>query len=158
MFQHLQQLIPDAGERLLMIFGGSVGGVVSFAFGGDKAVLLCWLFIFVFIDSITGNIGALRTGTWRSKTFGLGVTKKVLYFGMVALSHGLDKTFEPILHFEIMQNVVICAYTAGEFGSIIENLERCGLGSIVPPVIRRMVAALNERVDTTVDKISGKEK
>lgn len=154
----LHQLLPAQAERVLMQIGGICGGLFSFAFGGETSVLLWWLLIFVVIDSLTGNFGALRTGTWRSKTFGMGVTKKVLYFGMVALAHGLDKTFAPILHFEIMQNVVICAYTAGEFGSIIENLERCGLGGIVPPVIRRMVAALNERVDTTVDKISGKEK
>ena len=156
MVNYLQQLLPDQAERILMQVGGVVGGLISFAFG-DTGSLLWWLVIFVIVDYLTGTLGALRTGTWESKVAGFGVTKKVLYFGMVALAHGLDQTFEPFLRVEIIRNVVICAYVAGEFGSIVENLERCGCADVVPPVIRRMIAALNGRIDSTVERIAGKE-
>ena len=45
-----------------------------------------------------------------------------------------------------IQSITICAYCAGEFGSVIENLERGGLGDAVPPVLRRLVKTLDERV------------
>lgn len=150
----LQQFLPDQAERVLMTIGGVCGGLFSFAFGGS-ASLLWWLLIFVIVDYVTGTFGALRTGTWASKIAGFGVTKKVLYFGMVALAHGLDQVFQPLLHVEIMRDIVICAYVAGEFGSIVENLEQCGCADVVPPVIRRMIAALNKKMETTVDKIGG---
>ncbi len=153
MVGYLQQLMPDQAERILMQFGGICGGLISFAFG-DTASLLWWLLIFVIVDYLTGTVGALRTGTWESKLAGIGVTKKVLYFGMVALAHGLDQTFQSFLHVEIIRNVVICAYVAGEFGSIVENLERCGCADVVPPVIRRMIAALNGRLDSAVERIA----
>ena len=153
----LQQLLPDQAERVLMTIGGVFGGLFSFAFGGS-ASLLWWLLIFVIVDYLTGTVGALRTGTWASKIAGFGVTKKVLYFGMVALAHGLDQTFQPLLRVEIMRDIVVCAYVAGEFGSIVENLERCGCADVVPPVIRRMLAALNGKLNKTIDGLEDKER
>lgn len=150
----LHSLLPDQAERALMMIGGVCGGLISFAFG-DASSLLWWLVIFVIVDYVTGTVGALRTGEWESRVAGFGVTKKVLYFGIVALAHGLDQTFAPLLRVEILRDIVICAYAAGEFGSIIENLERCGCADVVPPVIRRMIAALNQRVETTAAKVAG---
>ena len=152
----INQFLPDQAERVLMMIGGVFGGFFSFAFGGSSS-LLWWLLIFVIVDYMTGTVGALRTGTWASKTAGFGVTKKVLYFGIVALAHGLDQTFQPLLRVEIMRDIVICAYVAGEFGSIVENLERCGCADVVPPVIRHMIAALNKRVENTAKKVASEE-
>ena len=146
------QLLPDQAERILMQIGGVCGGLISFAFG-DVSSLLWWLVIFVVVDYATGTLGALRTGTWESKKCGFGVCKKVLYFGMVALAHGLDQAFHPLLHVDVIQNIVICAYVAGEFGSIVENLERCGCSDVVPPVIRRMILALNSNIEERVDRV-----
>ena len=81
----------------------------------------------------------------------------MLYFSIVALAHGLDQVFSPIIHVEILQTITICAYCAGEFGSIIENFERMGLSDVVPPVIRRTIKALNTRLDKEAEKIEGKE-
>ena len=72
-------------------------------------------------------------------------------FLVVALAHGLDEVFEPLIGICIFQSITICAYAAGEFGSIIENLERGGLGSVVPPVLRRIVATLEERIEAQAD-------
>mgnify|MGYP004502416975 CR=1 FL=1 len=149
-------LLPDQLERPLMALGGVLGGLISFAFG-DVGSLLWWLVIFSGVDWVTGNVGALRTGTWQSKVCGFGIAKKVLYFGVVALGHGLDQVFHPFLRIDIIQNIVICAYVAGEFGSIVENLGRCGLSSAVPPVIRRMILALNTNIEGAVDRVAGKE-
>ena len=40
----------------------------------------------------------------------------------------------------------------GEFGSIIETLERGGLGGAVPPVLRRLVKTLNERIEARAEE------
>lgn len=152
----LSTLLPQGMERTLMAIGGVIGGAFSYAFG-NMGVLLCWLIAFVVVDYITGTIGALMTGTWQSKVCGLGIVKKVLYFSIVALAHGLDQVFEPLIHIEVMQSITIGAYCAGEFGSIIENFERMGLADVVPPVIRRAIKALNHRLDTEADKLAPKE-
>ncbi len=152
----LTSLLPHGMERTLMTAGGVIGGVFSFAFG-NMGALLWWLIIFVAIDYVTGTIGALMTGTWQSKVCGQGIVKKVLYFSIVALAHGLDQVFAPLIQIEVMQSITICAYCAGEFGSIIENFERMGLADVVPPVIRRAIKALNTRLDKEAEKITGKE-
>lgn len=152
-----QNLFPDTFERVLMYIGAACGGFMSFAFGEVNG-LLEWLMVFAVADYATGTFGALRTGTWRSSTCGIGIAKKVCYFAIVALAHGLDASFEPIVKMQIVQNAVICAYLAGEFGSIIENLDRCGIGDAVPLVIRKMIAALNTRIDSIADDVSGRDK
>ncbi len=152
----LSTLLPNGMERTWMALGGAIGGVFSFAFG-DMGVLLCWLIAFVVVDYLTGTIGALKTGTWQSKVCGLGIVKKVLYFSIVALAHGLDQVFAPLIHIEVMQSITICAYCAGEFGSIIENFERMGLADVVPPVLRRAIKALNGRLETEAEKLAPKE-
>lgn len=134
-----------------------MGAAMSFAFG-DVGPLLIWLLIFVVFDVFTGVWAARRTTGWISHKYYIGITKKVLIFVMVSLAHGLDFLFNELIHHQIFESIVICAYAAGEFGSIIENLERGGLSGVVPPVIRRLVRVLNDKVESTVDKIADKEK
>ena len=147
--------LPDA-ERWFMVFGGIVCSAYSFMFG-DVGVLLWWLMIFVLFDMATGLYGAWRTGTIESKRISQGIVKKVVYFLVVALAHGIDQVFLPIIHVEIVESVVLGAYVAGEFVSIIENLERCGLGDAVPPTVRRALKALNGSIEHKLEKIEGKE-
>ena len=59
----------------------------------------------------------------------------------------------PLLPFQIIESITICAYMAGEFGSIIENLDKMGL-RVVPPVVRKLIDALNAKLDKTVDKVA----
>lgn len=130
-----------------------MGAAFSFLFGGAE-LLLEWLMIFVIADFISGNIGALKSGEWVSSKCGLGVIKKVLYFAVVAGAHGLDVAFESLVHLTVIEDIVICAFMTAEFGSILENLERCGLAGIVPPSIRHMIKALNGKVDKQVANLS----
>ena len=137
-----------------MIVGGSLGGIFTFLYGEDAGPLLLWLVIFVILDFATGTWAAISTGTWTSRRNMLGVLKKVLVFGVVALAHGLDVAFCELLPFKIIESITICAYAAGEFGSIIENLDKMGL-RVVPPVVRKLIDALNAKLERTVDKIEG---
>ena len=126
--------------------GGTVGAALSFAFG-DVGPLLLWLLVFVVADFASGMYAAWATSTWSSKRVFIGVIKKTVMFWIVALALGLDAVLDPLINFQIFQSITICAYAAGEFGSIIENLERAGLGGAVPPVLRRLVKTLDERIE-----------
>ena len=134
-----------------MTAGGVLGGALSFAFG-DVGPLLWWLVIFTTADFFLGTGVALLQGKWSSHKNYLGVLKKALMFAIVALAHGLDEVFAPVIHFQIFQSITICAYAAGEFGSIIETLERGGLGGAVPPVLRRLVRAADAGLEHAVDE------
>lgn len=149
-------VLPTGFERMWMIIGGSMGGIFTFLYGEDAGPLLIWLVIFVILDFITGTWAAIQTGTWTSRRNMLGVLKKVLVFGIVALAHGLDVAFQELLPFKIIESITICAYAAGEFGSIIENFDKMGL-RIVPPVVRKLIEALNAKLDRTVEKVSDTE-
>lgn len=145
-------VLPTGFERVMMLLGGSMGGVFTFLYG-DAGPLLIWLVVFVILDFLTGTLAAILTGTWTSKRNMIGVLKKVLAFCIVALAHGLDVAFSELLPFQIIESITICAYAAGEFGSIIENLDKMGL-RVVPPVVRKLIDALNAKLDRTVDKVA----
>lgn len=151
MVNTLQTLLPQSGERTFMAIGAAAGAAMSWAFG-DVGPLLLWLVAFVSADFFTGIIAAWATSTWCSRRIYVGIAKKVLMFWIVALAHGLDQVFYPLIHIEVFQSITICAYAAGEFGSIIENLERAGLGGAIPPVLRRLVRAADAGLEHAVDE------
>ena len=156
MIQRLSDLavvLPSGFERVLMLVGGSMGGVFTFLYG-DAGPLMVWLVVFVILDFLSGTLAAVLSGTWTSKRNMLGVLKKILAFCIVALAHGLDVAFSELLPFQIIESITICAYAAGEFGSIIENLDKMGL-RVVPPVVRKLIDALNAKLDKTIDQIEG---
>lgn len=151
MITMLQTLIPQNAERTFMAVGAAAGAALSWAFG-DTGPLLLWLVFFVTVDFITGFIAAWTTSSYSSKRMFLGIAKKVILFWIVALAHGLDQVFYPLIHIEVFQSITICAYAAGEFGSIIENLERAGLGGAIPTVLRRLVRAADAGLERAVDE------
>lgn len=146
MINALNNFLPTGAERVLMAGGSIVGGALSFAFG-DVGPLLVWLLVFTVTDFFLGTVVAIIKGEWSPHRNFLGVTKKFLMFVIVALSHGLDDVFQPVIHAQIFQSITICAYAAGEFGSILKTLERAGLGGVVPPVLRSLINSINERIE-----------
>lgn len=134
----------------MMTAGGVLGGALSFAFG-DVGPLLWWLVIFTTADFFLGTGVALLQGKWSSHKNYLGVLKKALMFAIVALAHGLDEVFAPVIHFQIFQSITICAYAAGEFGSIVENIERAGFGGALPPVLKKLFLTLEKRLENAVE-------
>ena len=101
MIQRLSDLavvLPSGFERVLMLVGGSMGGIFTFLYG-DAGPLLIWLVVFVILDFLSGTLAAVLNGTWTSKRNMLGVLKKILAFCIVALAHGLDVAFCELLPF-----------------------------------------------------------
>lgn len=151
MINSLSNILPSSGDRVFMSIGGAVGAAFSFAFG-DVKPLLIWLCIFVTIDMFTGMLAAIRLHEWSSSKIFYGSIRKIMMFTIIALAHGLDEALAGIADFQFVQSVTIVAYTAGEFGSILKNLERAGLDGIVPPVLRYILYAINQYIDEKVSK------
>lgn len=85
------------------------------------------------------------------------MVKKGLAFAIIILAHGLDVSFWYILHdMPVFQSVTLCAYACGEFGSIIENVEKAGYGEALPPALRKIFLTLEKRLENAVDsKLDG---
>ena len=136
----LHDLLPRGVEGALAVLGGWIGLIYSTTLQ-SVAPLVWWFLIFVIADLITGIWAAIKTGTWSSKRLSFGMVKKGLAFAIIILAHGLDVSFWYILHdMPVFQSVTLCAYACGEFGSIIENVEKAGYGEALPPALRKICA------------------
>lgn len=145
-------------DRSITAIGSLAGAVWGFAFAEAIWPLVWWLAIFICIDFVTGWYAAAKTGDFESGILRDGVPRKVLIIAVCGLSHGLDVLFEPVIGVSIFQSMVICMYGLGEFASILENLEKAGYGKSIPPILRRLIGALNHKLENTVDKIEGDTK
>ena len=129
-------LIPDFSSRVLLAVGGILGALCSFLFGPiDDAIE--WLFVFIVADYLSGTYAAMKTGQWNSRTGFLGITKKIVMLSLVALCHGLDIT--SVIPFVSVRDAAVFAFCLNDFGSILENIERMGYGSIIPAPVRKML-------------------
>lgn len=152
----LASYFPSLGlDRSITALGSLAGAVWGFAFAEAIWPLVWWLAIFVVIDFVTGWVAASKSGDFDSHVLRDGVTRKVLIIAVCGLPHGLDVLFEPVIGVSIFQSMVICMYGLGEFASILENLERAGYGQSIPPILRRLIGALNHRLENTVETIEG---
>lgn len=134
-----------------MSVGGAIGAAFSFAFG-DVGPLIFWLTMFVTADMISGIAAAIKLDTLSAKVLFQGSIRKVIMFCMIALAHGLDETLRDLLRHDFVQYVVIVSYTLGELGSVIKNMEKAGLGSLVPPFLRYIVPAINKYLEQKAAK------
>lgn len=148
-------LIPDFSSRVLLAVGGILGALCSFLFGPiDDAIE--WLFVFIVVDYLSGTYAAMKTGQWNSRTGFLGITKKIVMLSLVALCHGLDIT--SVIPFVSVRDAAVFAFCLNDFGSILENIERMGYGSIIPAPVRKMLKAMEERSGAMAsDVVSGGE-
>lgn len=145
-------------DRSITAIGSLAGAVSGFAFAEAIWPLVWWLAIFICIDFVTGWYAAAKTGDFESSILRDGVPRKVLIIAVCGHSHGLDVLFEPVIGVSIFQSMVICMYGLSEFASILENLEKAGYGKSIPPILRRLIGALNHKLEDTVDKIEGDKK
>lgn len=148
-------LIPDFSSRVFLAVGGILGALCSFLFGPiDDAIE--WLFVFIVVDYLSGTYAAMKTGQWNSRTGFLGITKKIVMLSLVALCHGLDIT--SVIPFVSVRDAAVFAFCLNDFGSILENIERMGYGSIIPAPVRKMLKAMEERSEAMAsDVVSGGE-
>lgn len=132
---------------------GAVLGVIWAVALESVAPLVYWFALFVVVDFITGTIAACKAGEWSSHRLWTGMLKKGISFGFIILAHGIDVAFALILRdIPLFQSITLCAYCLGEFGSVIENVERMGYGNALPPVLRRLFLSLEYRLENAVDK------
>lgn len=148
----IQDLLPRSVEGALTVLGGWLGLIWSAALQ-SVAPLAWWFAIFVLTDLITGVWAGVKTTGFSSKALYAGMVKKGIAFAIIILAHGLDVSFWYVLkELPVFQSVVLCAYCCGEFGSIVENIERAGYGDALPPTLRKLFLSLEDRLANAVDK------
>lgn len=147
----IHDLLPKTVEEALTILGGWIGLIWS-ATLQSVAPLAWWFAIFVLTDLITGVWAGVKTTGFSSKALYAGMFKKGIAFAIIILAHGLDVSFWYVLkNLPVFQSVVLCAYCCGEFGSIVENIERAGYGDALPPALRKIFLTLEKRLENAVD-------
>ena len=147
----IHDLLPKTVEGALTILGGWIGLIWS-ATLQSVAPLAWWFAIFVLTDLITGVWAGVKTTGFSSKALYAGMFKKSIAFAIIILAHGLDVSFWYVLkNLPVFQSVVLCAYCCGEFGSIVENIERAGYGDALPPALRKIFLTLEKRLENAVD-------
>lgn len=147
----MHSLLP-VGAEAAWIKIGAVLGVIWGATLESVAPLVYWYLAFMAADLLTGIWAACRTGTFSSKRLSFGMAKKGLAFFIITLAHGIDVSFWFVLHdMPLFQSVTLCAYACGEFGSIVENIERAGFGDALPPVLKKLSLSLEKRFENAVD-------
>lgn len=147
----IHDLLPKTVEGALTILGGWIGLIWS-ATLQSVAPLAWWFAIFVLTDLITGVWAGVKTTGFSSKALYAGMFKKGIAFAIIILAHGLDVSFWYVLkNLPVFQSVVLCVYCCGEFGSIVENIERAGYGDALPPALRKIFLTLEKRLENAVD-------
>lgn len=141
-FDFIKNLVPTGAEQWLLGIGAAIGLGISIAVGGmDKMIYA--LIALMILDYATGIIAACRTGKWDSSTGFVGLAKKAVILGVVALCNTVDIAMDT----HALRQMAICAYALNEAGSIIENIDRSGWGEHIPAFIRNALARLQEKAN-----------
>ena len=133
-------LICNSFPSWFSVCCASIISTVLFLLGGVDIPLI-WLFIFVVIDYLSGSWYAIKSGNWSSSVGGKGILKKIIIFLMVVIANGIDQS----TGINYIRQAVIIAYLINESGSILENIENLGYGSIIPSVLRNGLKAINQK-------------
>lgn len=148
-YEFIKNCVPTGAEQYLMAIGAAIGLGISIAVGGmDKMIYA--LIALMILDYATGIIAACRTGQWDSSTGFVGLAKKAVILGVVALCNTVDTAMDT----HTLRQMAICAYALNEAGSIVENIDRAGWGEHIPAFIRNALA----RLQSNTDKRSEEEK
>lgn len=130
----LNSFDPGVLKSFFLTIAGCFTSLIS-SLMGEHQNLFYWLFGFVVFDYLTGMLAAARTGTLSSRVGLIGVFRKLVILLIAIGFHGIDQIFQ-----EPWIGTGACgALSLNELISILENLERGGLGSIIPRHIRQML-------------------
>ena len=141
-YEFIKNCVPTGAEQYLMAIGAAIGLGISIAVGGmDKMIYA--LIALMILDYATGIIAACRTGQWDSSTGFVGLAKKAVILGVVALCNTVDTAMDT----HTLRQMAICAYALNEAGSIVENIDRAGWGEHIPAFIRNALARLQSSTD-----------
>ena len=119
--------------------------IITYLFGGWTALLNILFFLIIF-DFFTGVASAFYKKEVSSKVGLIGITKKALIIGIVALAHQFDIIFNTE---SIFMDTFIYFYSANELLSIIENFGKLNIP--LPKIIKSAVKILN-----TQEKLNNK--
>lgn len=145
--EFIKNIVPTGAEQYLMAIGAAIGLGISIAVGGmDKMIYA--LIALMILDYATGIIAACRTGQWDSSTGFVGLAKKAVILGVVALCNTVDAAMDT----HALRQMAICAYALNEAGSIVENIDRAGWGEHIPAFIRNALARLQSKQEGTKDE------
>jgi toxin secretion/phage lysis holin len=124
-------------EQAAMGAGAGLGAILGLVFGAlDQAILaLCAL---AMLDFLTGWAASSREGALKSSKGWLGIGKKAAMFGVVAFSNLMDKGMGT----NMLREMAICAYSANEGLSILENIDRMGCGQYIPGFLKSKIAQI----------------
>ena len=148
-YEFIKNCVPTGAEQYLMAIGAAIGLGISIAVGGmDKMIYA--LIALMILDYATGIIAACRTGQWDSSTGFVGLAKKAVILGVVALCNTVDTAMDT----HTLRQMAICAYALNEAGSIVENIDRAGWGEHIPAFIRNALS----RLQSTTENKSEEEK
>lgn len=148
-YEFIKNCVPTGAEQYLMAIGAAIGLFISVAVGGmDKMIYA--LIALMILDYATGIIAACRTGQWDSSTGFVGLAKKAVILGVVALCNTVDTAMDT----HTLRQMAICAYALNEAGSIVENIDRAGWGEHIPAFLRNALA----RLQSTTENKDGETK
>ena len=148
-YEFIKNCVPTGAEQYLMAIGAVIGLGITIAVGGmDKMIYA--LIALMILDYATGIIAACRTGQWNSSTGFIGLAKKAVILGVVALCNTVDTAMDT----HTLRQMAICAYALNEAGSIVENIDRAGWGEHIPAFIRNALA----RLQSTTENKDGETK
>ena len=139
-------LICDVFPAWFSVCCTSIISTILFLLGAVDIPLI-WLFIFVVIDYLSGSWYAIKSGNWSSSVGGKGIIKKIIIFLMVVIANGIDQS----TGINYIRQAVIIAYLINESGSILENIENLGYGSIIPSVLRKGLKAINQKNNSVTE-------
>jgi toxin secretion/phage lysis holin len=122
-----------------MSIGAAIGALLSAALGGFDQSLAALLAL-VALDYATGIWAAAKRGELSSAVGYRGIVRKVMIFVMVALANLIDAGIK--MH--VLRDAVICAYAVNEGMSLLENMDRLGLGEYIPDFLRKKIAQLRD--------------
>ena len=148
-YEFIKNCVPTGAEQWLLGIGAAIGLGISIAVGGmDKMIYA--LIALMILDYTTGMIAAFKTGQWDSSTGFVGLAKKAVILGVVALCNTVDTAMDT----HTLRQMAICAYALNEAGSIVENIDRAGWGEHIPAFIRNALA----RLQSTTENKDGETK
>lgn len=148
-YEFIKNCVPTGAEQYLMAIGAAIGLGISIAVGGmDKMIYA--LIALMILDYATGIIAACRTGQWDSSTGFVGLAKKAVILGVVALCNTVDTAMDT----HTLRQMAICAYALNEAGSVVENIDLAGWGEHIPAFIRNALA----RLQSTTENKDGETK
>lgn len=148
------ELNPEALKNIFVAVVGFIGGLVS-TLMGEHLYLLQWLTGFLATDYVMGVVAAARSGMWSSRAGIVGLLKKFVIILIAIGFHGLGQ----ILDLQIIGAWAIGALAINELISILEHIEKAGLGSVIPQRVRNMLEVVQEHQDKTIkDKFPGAQK